>query len=140
MRYQFTATQVNFVVESFDDAFPSVLAGGFATNGNDEGQLDKYLMLQRCIENDPDNDGYHVEWCDQSNANYECIKSFVLKRNSAQVIFTDEAEIVVDPNEETHILLTELLVEFDLNDEEFTKLGNNLRDIIFRECDVFTLS
>jgi hypothetical protein len=138
MIYNLEATDVGFIVEKFDGAYPDVFSGGFAGEFDENGYPTKYLTLQRCMGEDPDDDGYYVEWCDQSNSGYECIKSFELSRDKAKVVFEESAEFFIDTDDENSDKLAELIIQFSLDDDEFNELLSKLRDTIFLGYNVFS--
>ena len=134
MLYSFEATEVSFVEEDFDG--DRALIGGFGRGlGTD---APKYLMLQRSIEDDEEDWGVYVEWCDQGNSCYDCIKSFNLARSRVNVVFDESTNFLLERNKEGEpIKLTEILITFALSDEEFANLRQQLQDIIFRGRDCF---
>ena len=134
MFHSFEATEVSFVEEDFDG--DKVLIGGFGRElGTDNA---KYLMLQRSIDDDEEGWGAYVEWCDQGNSCYDCIKSFNLAPNQAEIVFDESANFLLERNKEGEpVKLTELLITFSLSDEEFIRLRQQLQDIIFKGRDCF---
>ncbi len=138
MVYSFKATEIRFVVESFDNSDAPVLIRGFAGVPDQEGFPTRYLMLQRSIgEDEPGFDeGPYVEWCDQGNSCYDCIAAFELGRSNARVVFREGTDFVEEDGRQTE--LSELLIEFHVGDEEFSGVKQQLEEVIFRgRADVF---
>jgi hypothetical protein len=118
MATSFCANTVTFV------PIEGVLTVGFSEHLRD---TDRYLLLQRKKhESDEDRKlgmvGEYVEFLDQSRGAYHAIESALLQRNSARFLFSSAAT--------TKVKEREVVVSFELNDNDFLALTSALRQIL----------
>ncbi|HEX6622799.1 MAG TPA: Imm10 family immunity protein [Pyrinomonadaceae bacterium] len=98
--------------------------------------------MQRSTDEDedvPGIEGVYVEGCDQENSCYGCIEDFVLERRSAEIKFTEGANLLADleGDEGQENTLTELRITFDIDDAKYRELQANLSGVIFSGCGCF---
>ena len=139
MRYTYTATDIG--CENEED----FLAVGFAGVPDNMGHPTASLLLMRSTDEEdiPGIKGVYIEWNDQINSEYGCIESAQLSRHSFFVRLTEDVHFILDLRKEDNNdnnRLTELLVEFNLNDEVFQELSSTLSDVIFYNCDCFVIN
>lgn len=138
MLYEYEATKIGF-----DNSYDS-LTVGFGGKLDTNGHPTRALLLQRSTDENEDElgiNGVYVEWNEQINSCYGCIQSIKLARQRIEVVFTEDANLVLDLNVKNEGLekkLTELFISFTLNDNEFQELKHNLSNVIFLDCGIFS--
>ena len=138
MNYSYEATNIGF-----DDSYDSFTVG-FGGLPDEANYPAVSLLLSRSTdeaEDVPGVAGVYVEWCEQSNACYGCIKAFELARHIARIKFTEAANLLADlgQGEREDNRLSELFVTFNVDDTTYRKLKDSLSTIIFRGCVCFTV-
>src|SRR5690349_2839616 len=112
MRIHFRATQLGF---SDEDALV------FGARGLDVAGDEHYLLLQRDALDSKEDWGVHFEYDDQSNGDYDLIRSC---RFTPSLLSVD---LIAEAAESSRI--TGVEVTFDLDDKSFQAFANRLREI-----------
>ena len=114
-----------------------VLSVGFADSHSLDGEVDSYVVFQRTVDpTEEDRFGaaaVYLELGDQSRSGYGIVQQFVLNRNRARIVLSDEGARKLAQD----TFIPEIRVQFDVDDELFAELERALRTIVFKDADCY---
>ena len=115
-----------------------VLSVGFADSHSLNGEVDSYVVLQRTVEAAEEDkvgaSAIYMELGGQSRAGYGFVKQFILNRNRARILLTENGA------HELRLPSPEIEVEFDVSDEQLATLARALETVVFRDTSCYVSS